>query len=273
MPEGDTLHRAAERVGAALTGERLIAIEGSHRSVAREGRRLRSRRVTSVEAVGKHLLIHVEGGWTLRTHLGMTGRWVVMAPDAPWRISPGKARLVLRTASAVAVCFSAPTVEIGPTAHVQRGIDRLGPDLIDDDLPLADIVRRARAVHAPTVADMLLDQHVASGIGNVYKSEVLFLEGTSPQTPAGELDDALIGALYRRAHRLLRANTVGGPRSTTGSRNPRANLWVYGRAGKPCRRCGTPIASAPHGAFDRITYWCPSCQPHRSASSRSTANG
>ena len=273
MPEGDTLHRAAARVGAALIGRRLVTVEGTHRAVARDGRRLTGRTVTGVEAIGKHLLVHTDGGWTVRTHLGMTGRWVVLAPDAPWRTSPGKARLVLRTAEAVAVCFAAPTVEIGPTSQVHATVGRLGPDLVDDAPPLETIVTRARASMSPTVADLLLDQQVASGVGNVYKSEVLFLERLAPVTSPADLDDGILAALYRRAHRLLVANVTEGQRTTTGSRRPGRNYWVYGRAGRPCRRCGAPIASTTHGRHDRVTYWCPTCQPQPSASSRSTVNG
>lgn len=273
MPEGDTLHRAALRVGTALTGRRLLAVEGSARAVARQGRRLSGRRVTDVEAIGKHLLIHVEGNWTVRTHLGMTGRWAVMTPDAPWRTTPGKARLVLRTRDTLAVCFAAPSVDIAPTAQVLARLERLGPDLLDEGFPVVSIVTQARASSSPTVAELLLDQHVASGIGNVYKSEILFLENVSPDTPPAALDDAALAALYRRAQRLLRANVADRRRSTTGSRCRRESLWVYGRAGHPCRRCSTPIASARHGRHDRVTFWCPTCQPQRSASSRSTVNG
>lgn len=273
MPEGDTLHRAAVRVGEALIGRRLVSVEGTHRAVVRDGRRLAGRTVTGVEAVGKHLLVHTDAAWSVRTHLGMTGRWVVLAPDAPWRTSPGKARLVLRTTEAVAVCFAAPTVEIGPTPQVEATVGRLGPDLVGGSPPLDAIVARARAATSPTVAELLLDQHVASGIGNVYKSEVLFLERLAPDTGPAELDDGAMAALYRRAHRLLVANVARGHRTTTGSRRPDRNHWVYGRAGRPCRRCGTPIVSTTHGRHDRITYWCPTCQPQRSASSRSTVNG
>jgi len=273
VPEGDILHRAAHRVGTVLTGRRLLETGGTHPAMTAGARRLRGRTVTAVEAIGKHLLIHVEGGWTLRTHLGMSGRWVTVAPHAPWPVTPGKARVVLRTADAFAICFAAPTVEIGPTEAILSGIAHLGPDLAAGDVPLAHVVERARLATASTVADLLLDQSVASGIGNVYKSEVLFLERTAPATAPAELDDHALAALYTRACRLLSANISGGARTTTGTRSRDGDYWVYGRNGQPCRRCGTPIVSAPHGRNDRITYWCPRCQPQRSAISRNRVNG
>lgn len=272
MPEGDTLHRAARRLGLALTDQVLVEVTGSHRAVRREGRRLRGHRVTGVEAIGKHLLVHTDNGWSLRTHLGMTGRWHVYEPHERWKVTEGKARVVLRVARAVAVCFAAPTVEVAPTQVVLAGLERLGPDLAKPDPPLSAVVERARNAGAATLADLLLDQAVASGIGNVYKSEVLFLEGLGPASAPEALDNDTLRALFARAHRLLRGNLGDGNRSTTGTRG-RGNYWVYGRAGRPCRRCATPIASDRHGPLARVTYWCPRCQPQRSASSRNAVNG
>lgn len=260
MPEGDTLHRAARLVGDALGGGVITSVTGSHRAVVREGRRLRGRTVVAVEAIGKHLLIHISGGWSIRTHLGMTGRWDVYRPEERWRVSAGKARLVVATAQAVAVCSSAPTVEIGPTDRVLGGLGRLGPDLVTE-APDGEVVARARLAEAATVAELLLDQQVAAGIGNVYKSEVLFMERRSPFLEPARLDDEALLAVYRRAHRLLAANVGDARRSTTGSRQRGGEgSWVYGRAGSPCRRCGTIIEVEEHGRPPRLTYWCPSCQ-------------
>jgi endonuclease-8 len=224
-----------------------------------------------VEAIGKHLVVHTSRDWSLRTHLGMTGSWHVYAPGEPWRLTPGKARVILGTEHAVAVCFAAPSVELAPTERVLAGLQRLGPDLTGDAPDVAEAVRRARSATAPTLADLLLDQHVAAGIGNVFKSEVLFLAGLHPDTPPGDLDDAALTAIYDRAARLLRGNVGSGRRTTTGSR-ARERHWVYGRGGRPCRRCGTAIASAEHGPLRRISYWCRSCQPP-SASVRSRSKG
>ncbi len=259
MPEGDTIHNAAARLRPALEGRRLVAVEGSHPAVRREGRRLSGATVAGVAAVGKHLLIHTDRAWTLRTHLGMTGHWHLYDHDEPWRRTAGKARVVLRTDSAVAVCFAAPTVEIGPTDRILRDLLRVGPDLIDPDVNLDEILQRARASQAPTMADLLLDQGLASGIGNVFKSEVLFMERIDPAARPAQVPDARLRDVYLRAAKLLRVNVGGAPRTTTGRRG-RESTWVYGRGGRPCRRCGTVIRSATHGPLARVTYWCPSCQ-------------
>lgn len=260
MPEGDTLHAAAARVGPALTGHRLVKVDGSHRTVAGGRRRLTGATVTEVVAIGKHLLIHTDRGWSVRTHLGMTGWWSIYRPGEPWRSSPGKARVVLSTDTAVAVCFAAPTVEIGPTDQIMSTVAHLGPDLVTTAGPYPEVVTAALGHPGPTVADVLLDQRVASGVGNVYKSEILFLEHIHPWSPPATVGEDGFERLFRRAHRLLAANVRPGPRQTTGNRH-RDLHWVYGRSDEPCRRCGTPIEEGRHGELQRLTTWCPSCQP------------
>lgn len=259
MPEGDSLEHAALRL-QPIVGGVLEALDGSHRAVAPFRRRLVGMTIAEVSAVGKHLLIHLDRQWSIRTHLGMSGSWHLYLRDAPWRRSAGKARLTLTTGSHVAVCFSAPTVEIGPTPQVLDSISHLGPDVLHDDVDTTIVVERARASAAVTAADLLLDQQVMSGIGNVYKSEILFLERILPSTPVTSLSDAAVAGLANRAQRLLRANRRPGPRSTTGRRGRDANTWVYGRGGRTCRRCATLIKSETHGDLDRVSYWCPRCQ-------------
>jgi endonuclease-8 len=246
-------------------GRPVTRIEGTARDVRREGRRLLGRRVESVQSVGKHLLIAFDNGWMLRTHLGMTGSWHVYPPGDRWRITPGKARAVVGTDDHVAVCFAAPTVELAPAKTVLQSIDHLGPDLMDADVDFSEIVGRARKSDAPTVADLLLDQRVMAGVGNVYKSEVLFIDRLHPDTPPDALDDDGVERLARLAARLLRANRDTSARSTTGSRSDGRRLWVYGRHRRQCRRCPSSITSATHGDLDRVTYWCPRCQPTRQA--------
>lgn len=260
MPEGDTLHRTAARLQEALGGCEIISVTGSHRAVASEGRRLAGTRVTGVTAVGKHLLLGTDRDWTLRTHLRMTGRWDVYRPGERWRSSPGKARVVVTTADAVAVCFAAPDVEIGPTDVVMAGLAHLGPDLTARPADVEAIRRNLVLRHPPTMADALLDQDVAAGIGNVFKSELLFLGRIHPATPPGVLSEATLANLYDRAHELLAANVVTRVRTTTGSQGQHRH-WVYARGGQPCRRCGAVIDSNTHGPLARVTYWCPSCQP------------
>jgi endonuclease-8 len=216
--------------------------------------------IAEVSAFGKHLLIHLDRQWSIRTHLGMSGSWRLYPRNAPRRRSAGKARLMLTTATHVAVCFSAPTVEIGPTPRVLESVAHLGPDVLHDEIDPVAIIERARASSAVTAADLLLDQRVMSGVGNVYKSEILFLEGISPSTPVSLLSDASITSLADRARRLLRANRSSGRRSTTGQRGRSADTWVYGRGGRTCRRCAALIESETHGDLDRVSYWCPGCQ-------------
>lgn len=244
---------------------------GSHRSARLHGRRLVGTRVESVTARGKHLVIGFDNGWAARTHLGMTGSWHLYPLDARWRMSPGKARLVVQTATSVGVCFAAPTVDIGPAADVTRSLERLGPDLLHDDVRWDDVIERARRSMAPTVADLLLDQEVMAGIGNVYKNEVLFLLRMDPDTPLRRCSDDTIVALGVKAQRLLTANADRPRRSTTGQRGRGATSWVYGRAGRPCRRCGSTIAVTGTAAGERLTYRCPSCQAPESGRSDGVA--
>ncbi len=266
VPEGDTLYQAATRLQEALAGQEVLALEGSHRAVQADRRRITGKRIEAVESRGKHLLVHFDNGWTLRTHLGMPGAWRVYGPDEPWRKSPGKARVVIRTPSAVAVCFSAPTVQLGPRAMVEERVAHLGPDLIGDDFDAAAALARARAAGSPSIADLVLDQKVMAGVGNVFKNELLFLERLHPLTDPATLDDAALEAVIARARKLLLANRAPGRRLTTGERRPGHERWVHGRDGRPCRRCGTDIREAVLGEFPRVTYWCPGCQPAPAAS-------
>ncbi len=261
MPEGDTIHQAAERL-QALVGQTVQRVEGSHRAVVRDGRRLTGKQVTEVESVGKHLFVHFDNGWSVRTHLGMPGVWRLYRPGQRWSKSPGMARVVIRTPEHVAVCYSAPSVDVLPRAMAEERVGHLGPDLIADAEPdWADIVARARGRAPATAADLALDQRVMAGIGNVLKSEALFLEGLHPEADPAGLTDDQITALARRGRRLLLANRRPGPRNTTGDRGRGRGMWVYGRRRQACRRCRAPIQEAEIGAFPRITYWCPRCQP------------
>lgn len=268
MPEGDTVHKIARVLRPRLEGERLVALwlreQGAVAALA-------GARVREVAALGKHLLIVLEpavGGHerVLHVHLGMHGRWLRVAPDAP----PAPAeRVRLVTEREAFACAKAAVVELlrrGELAD-HRVLARLGPDLLADELALDVVVARARRRDPPTVADLLLDQRVACGLGNVYKSELLFLEGLAPRTPPRALPDARLAALYERGRALLRANLGGWPRTTTGAVRPGTpwppgmpRLWVYDRHGRPCLRCGTPIEVDRHGSPARATWWCPSCQ-------------
>ena len=264
MPEGDTIHGAADRLNEELIGQEVVRASGSHRAMIEYGRRIAETEILSATAHGKHLLIDFSNGWTLRTHLQMTGQWHVYAPGERWRKSPGKARVVIETAETVAVCFAAPTVQLAPRRIVARRIADLGPDLMQQFNGASLATRVLEMGGSDAICDTLLDQSIVAGIGNVYKSELLFLEGIHPVTPTDRLRQDAVAALLERAGRLLQANR-GRARTTTGSRGRGRQTWVYGRAGLECRRCGATIQRTTHGPLQRSTYWCPTCQPPANA--------
>jgi endonuclease-8 len=225
--------------------------------------------VTSVEALGKNLLIRFDNGLEIRTHLRMNGSWHRYRPGERWRRPVARARLVIEVPGAVAVCFDAPVVELleqrAEALHPSLG--RLGPDLLAPDFDADEAIRRLRdpSRARTSIAEGLLDQRALAGIGNVYKNELLWIERVSPFVPVSEVDDATLSRLVASARRLLVANATAGHGhervTTAGDRAAPGPLYVYGRTGRPCRRCRTPIISARQGrAGPRTTYWCPTCQ-------------
>jgi endonuclease-8 len=232
--------------------------------------RVVGREITAVESLGKNLLIRFDNGLELRTHLRMNGSWHRYRPGERWRRPPGRARLVLEVPGAVAVCFDAPVVELleqrAEALHPSLGA--LGPDLLAADFDADEAVRRLRDPSRARleIAAALLDQRALAGIGNVYKSEVLWLERVSPFTRVESVPDEALARLVAAARRLLVANASAshGPErvTTQGDRGAPGPLYVYGRTGRPCRRCRTRILSRRQGVDPpRTTYWCPVCQP------------
>jgi endonuclease VIII len=211
--------------------------------------------VTAVEAVGKHLLVSFDDGTVLQTHLRMSGSWHLYEQGARWRKPAHLARVVIATATHQAVCFSAPVVRT--TKGETPAVDHLGPDLCTPEADLDEVIARMASTPEPgtTIAEVLLDQRVAAGIGNVYKSEVLWAERLDPRTPIEEVPAELRRRLVETAARLLRANLTTARRTTVPG-----GLAVYRKARRPCRRCGTPIRTARWGEQARSTYWCPRCQ-------------
>ncbi len=264
MPEGDTIHQLARSLRPGLVGKTL-----RRASLREKGgvEHVVGATVTAVEAVGKHLLIELDSGRTLRTHLGMVGSWRRCAPGER-RWSAAEARVELETDDEVFACIRPPTVELFPTRErsVHPVLASLGPDLLVEPVDLDEVLGRAARRAQRPVGELLLDQRVAAGIGNVIKCEALFLAGLDPFRRAETVTDSELRGLYRRSGELLRANLRPGPRITTlGPEGARLRVrgilaWVYDRSGKPCYRCGTNIRWALAGDPPRHTWWCPSCQ-------------
>ena len=262
MPEGDTIHKIANFLAPCLGGETLIDAQFADTFAAR---RCVGRAVRAVLARGKHLFIELDNDTAIRSHLGMHGSWHRYRPGDEWQRPRRQLSILLATNDWDYVCFNAKEVELVRAPSVRQRIvhGRLGPDLIADQFEAAVLVRRAREIldDDALVCDALLDQRVASGIGNVYKSEVLFLERLAPATRLDEIDDPRFGRCFDTAAELLRRNLGGGRRVTRFDPDQAGRLWVYGRTGQPCLMCDTPITHRRMGRHHRGSYLCPSCQP------------
>ena len=274
MPEGDTIYRAAATLNRALAGKPVVRFESVFPALTRihEDHPFTGALVERVAAAGKHLLMHFSNGYVLRTHMRMNGSWHIYRPGERWQRSRQRMRVLVATADFEAVGFDIPVAELVTNERLakHRDLARLGPDVLDDRFDREEALARLRAGPAMMVADALVNQRILAGLGNVYKSEVLFVCRVSPFAPVSVLTDEQLACLVDAAQKLLRANvaeklapmtTYTGYRRTTRRADPRERLWVYGRARRPCRRCGTPIEIRTQGADARLTYWCPTCQP------------
>ncbi|MEU9029904.1 DNA-formamidopyrimidine glycosylase family protein [Streptomyces sp. NPDC048383] len=260
MPEGDSVHRAASRLHTALAGKPLTLSDLRVPRFALAD--LTGRTTLDVTPRGKHLLARIEGGLTLHSHLRMDGAWHVFAPGEKWRGGPDyEIRAVLGTADTTAVGYRLPVLELIRTAEEERVVGHLGPDLLGPDWDPARAAANLLSDPDRPLGEALLDQRNLAGIGNIYKSETCFLAQATPWTPVGALPDpeVTLPRLAAAAQRLLAANIgAHGRRSTTGSRLPGRELFVYGRDHRPCLRCGASVLHAAQD--DRPTYWCPRCQ-------------
>jgi endonuclease-8 len=255
VPEGDTIFRTAAVLRTALAGKPLVRFETPRRRFApfEDGVRVRS-----VEARGKHLLIAFDDGRVLHTHMQMSGSWHVYPTGVRWRRPVHQVRAIVEVPGAVAVCFEAPVVDLLRERDLARHprLAALGPDLCSPSVDLDEVLARVGRLPADTeIGVALLDQRVASGVGNVYRSETLFACRIDPFARVGELDADVRRRLFATASELLRRNLAGGPRTTSSG-----GLAVYRRTGRPCPRCGGPIRSRRQGEAARTVYWCPSCQ-------------
>ncbi len=252
MPEGDTVWRTAARLRTALAG-RLI-------KDARPGElsRLAGTSVTSVEPVGKHLVIRFDNGLALHSHMRMRGVWELYRPGERWRRPAWQLKAMLETEDAIAACFAAPVVEL--IRNVAPRLSHLGPDILGADWSVAEVVKRARELNQVAVGEVLLDQRVTAGIGNVYRCEALWQRQLNPWAPTSTLTDAALTGLFESARDAMRGNVETKARRTFPGYGRGA---VHGRGGRPCPRCGTPIRVKPMGENARLVYWCPTCQPSR----------
>ena len=259
MPEGDTVWLSAKRMHEALAGRVLVQSDFRVPQLAEVD--LSGREVLEVVPRGKHMLTRVEGGLTLHTHFRMDGTWHLYRPGDRRSGGPDwQVRVVLANAEWEAVGFRLPVVELLPTVEEEHAVGHLGPDLLQDDFDAGEAVRRLAEDPAREVGMALLDQRLLAGLGNLYRCEVLFVRGTTPWTAVGDVPD--LPALVTSSRRLMRANRGHPEQTTTGSLRRGEEHWVFERSGRPCRRCGTRIASAEQGAapYARLTYWCPRCQ-------------
>jgi endonuclease-8 len=261
MPEGDTIHRSASALRTALGGKPMVRFDAPRLigPAPRVGRV-----VERVESHGKHIEIVWDDNLVLHTHMRMSGAWHLYRRGERWRRPHGQLRVAIEVGDWVAVCFNAPTVETYRVLDRRRhpGMGRLGPDLCTDGIDLGEVVNLLLSYPDPgaRIGEVLLDQRVMCGIGNVYRCEVLFAVEMSPFAPAGALSEAEANAIVNSSVSLLRANLRSPHRVT--APNTRTGRAVYGRNGQRCPRCGETIRSRPMGLHRRILYWCPGCQIH-----------
>ncbi len=274
MPEGDTIFRTARTLQKTLAGHRVTMFDTAYAHIARvhDDQPITGRLIERCEAAGKHVLMVFEGDLILRTHMRMNGSWHIYRHGERWFRGPHAMRVRVETADWVAVAFDVPVAEFVTAKELASSdpVAALGPDLLKPVFDRDEAIRRVRVAGALPIAQALLDQRMVAGIGNVYKSEVLFLAGVHPDTPASAVSQDVLELIMNLARKLLNDNVVPGTPGAiqtyrslrrTGVRSDSSDsLWVYSRAGKPCRKCGTPIQSKKMGLDARTTYWCPSCQ-------------
>jgi endonuclease-8 len=266
VPEGDTIHRTAVVLRRHLAGQVVTGFEVAQPKVSAAAGRdeIVGSTVAKVESNGKHLFIHFStpDEVVLHTHMKMTGAWHVYRPGESWWEPETEARVVIRTATAVAPCFHPPIVELLTARELGLHpiVSALGPDIIRDEFDMDEALSRLRAKPDRDVATALLDQKVISGIGNVFKVEALFLAKTSPWALVSDLDDAKLREIVAHARKLIRRNREGGPRRTRFGLNAAESMWVDERAGLPCHVCGTVVHQGWHPDEVRKSWYCPKCQ-------------
>lgn len=276
MPEGDTIFRTARALTRALGGKPITGFRSTYPLLTRfdDDTPLAGQIVDQVESRGKWLLIHFSGGGTLATHMLMSGSWHIYRPGERWQKPASHMRIVIENAQYHAVGFHVPVAQIHTAQSLARG-HRIPPpslDVLSGEFDAQAAAHRLLASATEEVADVLLHQEVLAGVGNVFKSEICFLTGINPFCPVGLLSPEQSADLIATAQRLIAANVLedsgdaivtfrGLHRRTTHASDPTESLWVYGRAGEPCRRCAGPIRRRIQGPDARVTFWCRQCQP------------
>ncbi len=259
MPEGDTLYRTAYTLRLALKERQVTGFRSPLPAFREHG--LISRIITDVEARGKNLLIHFDDGRALYSHLQMEGSWHIYKPGVPWQKPERLAKAVIETEEYIAICFNAPRVELLKPMEIRshRGLSTLGPDLLKDDFDLDQVLVNLRGYNHAPIGVAVMRQNALAGIGNIYKSETLFLCGTNPFVTVTSLSDRDLKLIVQKARELMKRNLSGKQRTTRNSLD-RQPFWVYMRHGRPCRKCTTEIRMRRQGLDGRSTYWCPRCQ-------------
>jgi endonuclease VIII len=266
VPEGDTVWRACRRLNEVLAGRLLTRSEFRVPTLATTD--LTGVAVRDVISRGKHQLFRFSNEYTLHTHFKMDGVWKIYSRGRRWSGGPGhEIRAVLTTSDHDAVGYRLPIIELIPTESEESVVGYLGPDLLGSDWDPEEAVRRLAAQPERSIGEALLDQRNLAGIGNFYRSELLFLQGVHPRTPVGDV--AGLRRMVDRGQQLLHANRWRPEQSTTGDLRPGRRSYVYQRSGQPCRRCGTLIRSEDLGPAgeERRSFWCPHCQPQRDKAS------
>ncbi len=274
MPEGDTIFRAARTLKAALAGKTVTRFETVLPYLARvhDDTPITGRIVEDVVSHGKWMQMCFSGDLILLTHMLMSGSWHIYRPGEKWQRRHEDMRIVVGTESIEAVAFNVPVAEFHTKKSLSRqpGFNRLGSDVLAGEFSEEEGVAQLRSRPDLEVGNALLNQSLLAGIGNVFKSEVAFACGVNPFRKVESLNEDELLRLVRIARKFLKANvrqnskdgivTYTGFRRTTGRANPADRLWVYGRGGQPCRKCGTTVRMQKQGEGARVTFWCPDCQ-------------
>lgn len=279
MPEGDTIYRSARAMQRAIGGKVCTGFDTALAPLARtdDDTPLAGRTIEKVEARGKWLLVHFSGDLILLTHMLMSGSWHLYRAGEKWWMGKDRMRAVIRTADWQAVAFNVPVAEFHTARSLERysQVPKLGVDVLGDgytvERGVASLLEYGAAHPEAEIAVVLLNQRVLAGLGNVYKSEVAFAAGVNPFRAMSTLTQRELEEMAGVAGKWMKVNvldgagdgivTYSGNRRTTGATNREDRLWVYGRQGQECRRCGALVEMRKQGEQARSTYWCPGCQP------------